>query len=84
MIGIPDDRLGQKVVLCVVVKDGHTTTPEDISAFLKERIASYKVPKEIIFFADGEIPMTGSDTKVRDLELLSLVQDRLSTNGAKL
>jgi fatty-acyl-CoA synthase len=84
VIGVPDDRLGQKVVLCVVVKDGHSSTPEDIRAFLKERIASYKVPKEIIFFGDGEIPMTGSDTKVKDLELRSLVQDRLKTIGAKL
>jgi hypothetical protein len=28
--------------------------------------------------------MTGSDTKVRDKELMSLALDRLSTNGAKL
>lgn len=84
VIGIPDDRLGQKVVLCVVVKDGFTSTSEEIRAFLKERIAGYKVPKEVLFFDDGEIPMTGSDTKVRDKELLSLVHDRLSTNGATL
>ena len=84
VIGVPDDRLGQKVVLCVVIKDGHESTPEDIRSFLKERIASYKVPKEILFFDDGEIPMTSSATKVRDLELLSLVQDRLATNGARL
>jgi fatty-acyl-CoA synthase len=41
-------------------------------------VASYKVPKRVLFFADGEIPMTGSDTKVRDAELLALVEDRLS------
>jgi acyl-CoA synthetase (AMP-forming)/AMP-acid ligase II len=84
VIGVPDDRLGQKVVLCVVPKEGHHATAEGITAFLKERIASYKVPKEILFFADGEIPMTGSDTKVRDQELMGLALARLSTNGAKL
>lgn len=83
VIGVPDDRLGQKVVLCAVLKEGHAARPEDIAAFLKERIASYKVPKEILFFADGEIPMTGSDTKVRDRELMSLVRDRLTTNGVR-
>jgi fatty-acyl-CoA synthase len=82
VIGVSDDRLGQKVVLCVVVKDGHTATAADITAFLKERISSYKVPKEVLFFSDGEIPMTASATKVRDQELLSLVERRLSTNGA--
>ncbi|HET6963317.1 MAG TPA: class I adenylate-forming enzyme family protein [Acidimicrobiales bacterium] len=84
VIGVPDDRLGQKVVLCVVLKEGHTATAADITGFLKERIAVYKVPKEVLFFDDGEIPMTGSDTKVRDKELMSLALDRLSTNGAKL
>ena len=84
VIGVPDERLGQKVVLCVVVKDGHDADATDITSFLKERIASYKVPKEVLFFADGEIPMTGSDTKVRDTELMQLALDRLSTNGAKL
>ena len=29
-------------------------------------------------FDDGEIPMTGSDTKVRDDALLALVHDRLA------
>jgi hypothetical protein len=31
----------------------------------------------VLFFEDGEIPMTGSDTKVRDAELLALVESRL-------
>jgi fatty-acyl-CoA synthase len=84
VIGVPDERLGQRVVLCTVLKDGHSATAADIIAFLKERIASYKVPKEVLFFADGEIPMTGSDTKVRDKDLMSLALGRLSTNGAKL
>ena len=84
VIGVPDDRLGQRVVLCAVIKEGHEATAVDITSFLKERIAGYKVPKDVLFFADGEIPMTGSDTKVRDKELMSLALDRLSTNGAKL
>ena len=81
VIGVPDDRLGQKVVLCVVVKEGHTASADDITGFLKERVASYKVPKEVLFFSDGEIPMTGSNTKVRDDELMSLALARLSQNG---
>jgi hypothetical protein len=33
----------------------------------------------VLFFAEGEIPMTRSETKVRDTELLDLVTQRLST-----
>ena len=46
-------------------------------AFLRERVAAYKVPKRVLFFADGEVPMTASDTKVRDDALIALVQQRL-------
>jgi acyl-CoA synthetase (AMP-forming)/AMP-acid ligase II len=80
VLGVPDDRLGQKVVLCVVLKEGQTATAGDIQAFLRARLAGYKVPKEVLFFSDGEIPMTGSATKVRDQELMGLALERLSTN----
>jgi hypothetical protein len=41
-------------------------------------VSAYKVPKRVLFFDDGQIPMTGSDTKVRDEALLDLVLDRLA------
>lgn len=80
VVGVPDDALGQLVVLCVVLKEGAPASEQDIRGFLRERVSSYKVPKRVLFFADGEIPMTGSDAKVRDADLLTLVQSRL--NGA--
>ena len=46
-------------------------------ASLRERVAAYKVPKRVLFFGDGEIPLTGSGTKVRDAALVALVEDRL-------
>jgi fatty-acyl-CoA synthase len=78
VVGVPDARLGQKVVLCAVAKDGHLPDSETVTAFLRARLAGYKVPKVILWFADGEIPMTASNTKVRDRELLELVQARLT------
>jgi acyl-CoA synthetase (AMP-forming)/AMP-acid ligase II len=77
VVGVPDDRLGELVVLCVVLREGAAATAEDIQQFLRARLATYKVPKRVLFFADGEIPMTSSETKVRDAALLDLVHDRL-------
>jgi acyl-CoA synthetase (AMP-forming)/AMP-acid ligase II len=77
VVGVEDVRLDQLVVLCVELKEGHDATADDIRAFLKARLAAYKVPKRVLFFADGEIPMTPSRTKVRDDALLALVHDRL-------
>jgi acyl-CoA synthetase (AMP-forming)/AMP-acid ligase II len=77
IVGVPDPRLDQIVVACITLKDGAEATEDDIRSFLKERVAAYKVPKRVLFFDDGEIPMTASDTKVRDDALLGLVRERL-------
>jgi acyl-CoA synthetase (AMP-forming)/AMP-acid ligase II len=77
VLGLPHSRLGQVVVACVVLKDGANASAGDIQQFLRQRVASYKVPKQVLFFTDGEIPMTTSDTKVRDAELMRLVTARL-------
>ncbi len=82
IVGVPDPRLDQLVVACVTLKDGAEATEADIQAFLRERVAAYKVPKRVLFFDDGEIPMTGSDTKVRDDALLALVEERLGSAAA--
>jgi len=79
IVGMPDAMLDEIVVACVTLKDGADATAEDIQTFLRERVASYKVPKRVLFFADGEIPMTASDTKVRDTELVALVSERMKT-----
>ena len=78
IIGMPDPRLDQIVVACITLKDGSHATETDIQAFLRERVAAYKVPKRVLFFGEGEIPMTGSDIKVRDAELVALVAHRLA------
>lgn len=77
VIGRPDPRLGEIAVLCLVLRDGEDASAEDVRSFLRERLASYKVPKEIVFLSDGEVPMTSSDTKVRDEELRRVVDARL-------
>jgi fatty-acyl-CoA synthase len=77
VLGVPDERLDEMVVLCVELKEGASATADDLKAFLRERVAAYKVPKKVLFFADGEIPMTSSETKVKDAALLALVQERL-------
>jgi acyl-CoA synthetase (AMP-forming)/AMP-acid ligase II len=78
VVGVPDPRMDQVVVLAVTLKEGAQATEDDIRAFLRERVAAYKVPKRVLFFDDGEIPMTRSETKVRDPELLALVEARLN------
>ena len=82
VVGVPDRRLGQRVVMCVTVKDGLGISEDEVKAFLAQRVASFKVPKRVLFFDEGEIPMTSSDTKVRNAALLALVEERLADEAA--
>ncbi len=77
VIGIPDERRDEIVVLCVTLKDGAKATEAEIKTFLGDRVASYKVPKQVLFFADDEIPMNRTGTKVLTDELRVLVLKRL-------
>lgn len=52
VIGVPDDRWGEAVKACVVLKPGAEATQEEIIAFAKEKIAGYKVPKSVDFIAE--------------------------------
>ncbi len=81
-LGIPDERHGQLVVLCVVLKDGalkerESASESSIKDFLAERVAAYKVPKHVLFFDAETVPLTASGTKVRDDDLRVLVHRRL-------
>jgi acyl-CoA synthetase (AMP-forming)/AMP-acid ligase II len=82
VIGVPDERRDEVAVLCVELKDGATSTEEEVKTFLRERLASYKVPTRVLFFGEDEIPMNGSGTKVQHDQLLDLVQERLSAMEA--
>lgn len=49
LIGKPDDKWGEVGLMIVVQKPGQSATTEELKAFCRERLARYKVPKEIIF-----------------------------------
>jgi fatty-acyl-CoA synthase len=76
VLAMPDPRLEQIAVLCVELVEGHASDADGLRAFLRERLAAYKVPKQVLFFAPGEIPLTASGTKVVDAALRALVVAR--------
>jgi malonyl-CoA/methylmalonyl-CoA synthetase len=54
VIGLPDPTWGEKVVACVVAREGMETLCAEVTlrAFAKERLAPYKVPKEVVLFSE--------------------------------
>jgi long-chain acyl-CoA synthetase len=52
VIGVPDAYRGETVKAFVVLRDGvaaNDKTKEEIIAFCRERMASYKVPRQVVF-----------------------------------
>lgn len=54
--GVPDPYRGETVKAYIVLKPGETATPEEIIKFCEERLAPYKVPKQVEF--RSELPKT--------------------------
>ena len=77
VIGLPDERMGEIVVLCAERAANAEPTEAELQAFLRARVAAYKVPRHVLLFEPGELPSTGSDTKIRDDELVTIAATRL-------
>ena len=58
VIGVPDARWGEAVKACVVLKNDQQVSAEDLLIHCRTRLASYKLPKSVTFYAS--LPMTGS------------------------
>jgi long-chain acyl-CoA synthetase len=49
VVGIPHDEWGEEVGAAVALKDGESVAAEDLIAFVKEHVASYKYPRKVWF-----------------------------------
>jgi acyl-CoA synthetase (AMP-forming)/AMP-acid ligase II len=49
VIGVPDEKWGEAVKACVVLKDGAGASEPDIIAYARQSIAGYKCPKSVDF-----------------------------------
>jgi long-chain acyl-CoA synthetase len=47
--GVPDERQGERVKAWVVLQEGSQVTEDEIRDFCRERLTSYKVPREVEF-----------------------------------
>lgn len=75
-LGVPDERFGEVVVVCAVAHAGADIDEANVQDFLRGEIASYKIPRRVLFFADDELSLTGNQ-KIRADALRTLALDRL-------
>ena len=74
IVGVPDEKWGEKVVACVVARGA--CTGEEVIAFCNGKLAGYKRPKEVIFM--DELPKNETGKIVK-----RLLRDALIARGAR-
>ncbi|MCB2063767.1 MAG: acyl--CoA ligase [Novosphingobium sp.] len=79
-VGVPHDTLGELVVTAVVPHEGAVLEEGAIRQFARETLASYKVPRRVLFFAENELETTGS-AKIKTADLRELVAARIAAEG---
>ncbi len=78
-VGVPHPTLGEIVVVCAVAQPGAAIDEDGVRDFLRGRLASYKLPRKVLFFAEDELTLTGN-AKIRTDELRKLAVTRLAAS----
>ncbi|QSR18325.1 class I adenylate-forming enzyme family protein [Novosphingobium sp. KA1] len=81
-VGVADDLLGEMVVACIVPSHGAELDEAAVIAACKDHIASFKVPRRVLFFRDEDFAFTGSE-KVKSSEVRKLARARLEADNAE-
>jgi fatty-acyl-CoA synthase len=82
-VGVPHPTLGEALVLCAVPREGARPDEAEIRSFLSARLAAYKVPRRVLFFAADELAYTGSQ-KIQLGPLREAALRRLAGEGAEI
>lgn len=76
VVGVPDERLGERVLAWIKIAEGRELAEADIREFCRDKIAHFKVPEYIRFVDDFPMTVTGKVQKfvirAREVELRDL------------
>jgi non-ribosomal peptide synthetase component E (peptide arylation enzyme) len=59
IVGVPDPRLGERNCLCVIPRSGKSVTLPEMVAYLRDGVATYKLPEELEIFDEFPFTPTG-------------------------
>jgi fatty-acyl-CoA synthase len=79
-VGVPDDRYGEELCACVVLRQGASATEEEIREFCRGQIAHYKIPRYVKFV--GSFPMTVTG-KIQKYLLRQQMADEMGLKAQK-
>jgi fatty-acyl-CoA synthase len=62
-IGVPDEKFGQRLRAFVVRRAGAELSEDDVRAHVRDNLARYKVPREVVFVEELPRNPTGKVLK---------------------
>jgi fatty-acyl-CoA synthase len=62
-VGVPDEKFGEELCACVVLRPGMQSSVEEIREFCRGQIAHYKVPRYVKFVDSFPMTVTGKVQK---------------------
>lgn len=77
VVGVPDERMGEVAMAYVVPAPGRSLDPGAIIGWARERLANYKVPRNVV--AVAELPINASGKVMKDELRARAVADRKAT-----
>lgn len=81
IIGVTDQTLGEIACACVVLREGHQVSAAEIIGYCRGKLASFKLPKHVLFMT--EYPMTPSG-KVQKFKLKEQAEAALGLKSIPL
>ncbi len=75
VFGVPDEDFGQRLAAFAVLKEGASATAEELQAYVRERLARYKIPREIEFVERLPRTSTGKLQRGKLAELYKAEQE---------
>ena len=80
VFGVPDDRLGEILATYICIREDSNLSEEEISSFLAEKIANFKIPTHYRFQKD-KLPRIASG-KIAKIDMREEAVELLKSNGS--
>uniref|UniRef100_H3CF56 Medium-chain acyl-CoA ligase ACSF2, mitochondrial n=1 Tax=Tetraodon nigroviridis TaxID=99883 RepID=H3CF56_TETNG len=74
VVGVKDERLGEQVCACVRLKNGQSSSAEEIKAFCKGQISHFKIPHYVVFVDSYPLTVSG---KIKKHVLKEMMEEQL-------
>jgi fatty-acyl-CoA synthase len=65
VIGVPDRKYGEEVCAWIRLREGQSTTSDEIRDYCRGKIATYKIPRYVRFVTEFPMTVTGKIQKFR-------------------